>query len=106
MSGSARIKDHWIIASDDADRGVDFSEFMGSASVSLSLDRRMQLTPGLDGTHPDYDLYELAFRSRHPGLVQFVYLDGSVSNLSTDIDDIVLEQVGSRNGGEVTSVER
>jgi prepilin-type N-terminal cleavage/methylation domain-containing protein len=106
VAGSARRKDHGLFASDDADRGVDFSEFMGSASVSIALPPRLEIQPGFDTTHVDYDLYELAFNSRHPQLVQFVYGDGSVSNVSTEADDLVLQQVGSRKGGEVTLFDR
>ncbi|MBL8890458.1 MAG: DUF1559 domain-containing protein [Planctomycetaceae bacterium] len=106
VAGSARRKDHWLFASDDADRGVDFSEFMGSASVSLAVPLRLENLPGFDASHVDYDLYELSFHSRHPQLVQFVYGDGSVSNISTDADDSVMQQVGSRKGNEVTTVER
>jgi prepilin-type N-terminal cleavage/methylation domain-containing protein len=106
VAGTARRKDHWIIASDDADQGMDFSEFMGSASIALGWDRRWLNTPGFDPTHADYDAFELMFRSRHPQLVQFVYMDGSVSNLSTDVDDMVLERVGTRKGGEVVEIER
>ena len=105
-AGSGRRKDHWLFASDDADRGVDFSEFMGSASVSLSLVPMLERTAGFDATHPNYDMYELAFSSRHPQLVQFVYGDGSVSNVSLEADDFVLQQVGSRKGGEITNFER
>lgn len=105
-AGSGRRKDHWLFASDDADRGVDFSEFMGSASISLLLPIRLERTPGFGPDHPDYDLFELSFRSRHPQLVQFVYGDGSVSNVSTEADDVVLQQVGSRRGGEITLIER
>jgi prepilin-type N-terminal cleavage/methylation domain-containing protein len=105
-SGSARVKDHWIIASDDADRGLDFSEFMCSASVPLGLDRQIMATPGFGPADPNYDRFELLFRSRHPQLVQFVYMDGSVSNISTDVDDLVLEQVGTRRGGEVVNLDR
>jgi prepilin-type N-terminal cleavage/methylation domain-containing protein len=106
VAGSNRRKDHWIIASDDADRGLDFSEFMGSASVSLGLDRIVQNTPGFGPADPNYDAFELLFRSRHPQLVQFVYGDGSVSNISTDVDDLILQQVASRRGGEITVIER
>lgn len=105
-AGSGRRKDHWLFASDDADRGVDFSEFMGSASISLLLAPRLEATPGFDTSHVDYDLYELSFNSRHPQLVQFVYGDGSVSNISTEADDVVLQQVGSRKGGEIISLDR
>ncbi|MDP1561036.1 MAG: DUF1559 domain-containing protein [Pirellulaceae bacterium] len=105
-TGSGRRKDHWLFASDDADNGVDFSEFMGSASISLLIPQLLENSPGFDSTHVDYDKFELAFRSRHPQLVQFVYGDGSVSNISTEADDLVLQQVGTRKGGELTNVDR
>lgn len=41
------------------------------------------------------------FSSLHPGVVQFVYCDGSVHSLSEDIDLLTYLGLGTVNGGEV-----
>lgn len=105
-TATGRRKDHWLFASDDADRGLDFSEFMGSASISLSLPIRLDKVVGFSTGHAEYDQYELSYRSRHAQLVQFVYGDGSVSTMSTDTDDLVFQQAASRKGNEINTLER
>ncbi len=104
-AGSVRQKDHWVIGSDDADVFVDFSEFMGSMAVPLVLDQQLNTLSGFDNTHVDYDRYELLFRSNHPQLVQFVYGDGSVSTMATDVAPLIQNAVGSRKGKEVVSLD-
>ncbi|HVJ84014.1 MAG TPA: DUF1559 domain-containing protein [Caulifigura sp.] len=42
------------------------------------------------------------FRSEHVGLVNFVFSDGSVHGISDNISAIVLDNLATRNGGEVT----
>ena len=43
------------------------------------------------------------FGSRHPGVTQFVFCDGSVRALPTNIDLVVYEALATRNQGEVVS---
>lgn len=45
--------------------------------------------------------YMTAFRSDHPGGVQFVMLDGSVHFIADDIDDDILDSLVTRAGGEI-----
>jgi len=45
------------------------------------------------------------FRSRHPGGAQFVFADGSVHFVIEGIEHQVYRALGTRNGGEVASLE-
>ncbi len=45
------------------------------------------------------------FRSRHPGGAQFVFVDGSVHFVNEGIEHQVYRAFGSRNGGEVASLD-
>jgi prepilin-type processing-associated H-X9-DG protein len=56
-----------------------------------------------DTTPPTIDCNDLPFASYHPGGVNFVYGDGSVTLLNEDTDVQVLLALASRNGGEVIS---
>ncbi|HEY2827008.1 MAG TPA: DUF1559 domain-containing protein, partial [Pirellulales bacterium] len=66
----------------------------GSAAGGLNPDRLATLEYGLF-----YDEYE-AFRSDHPGGVNFVMVDGSVRFLSDKIHHDVLKSLANRNDGE------
>ncbi len=105
LGGSTRQKDHWVIASDDADQFQDFSEFMGSMAIPLSLSNQLRTSVGFDASHSQYDQYELCFRSNHPQLVQFVYADGSTSNLSTEMDPGVQNAIGTRKSKEIINAD-
>ena len=45
------------------------------------------------------------FRSRHPGGAQFVFADGSVHFINEGIDHLVYRAFGTRNRGEVVSMD-
>lgn len=105
VGGTYRRKDHWIIGSDDADQFMDVSEFMGSMAVPFGTAKRLGLLDGFDPTHADYDQYEIAFRSNHTGMLQFVFADGSVSTISEDIDINTQNYIGTRKGKEVPDTE-
>ncbi len=94
-------KDHWAIGSDDIDttNQGDMSEMLGSTGVRMNLKK-----PAAVGT-PEFAAYELSFGSRHIGGAQFCFADGSVRFLSENIDAAVYSSLGTRDGGEVTSVE-
>jgi prepilin-type N-terminal cleavage/methylation domain-containing protein/prepilin-type processing-associated H-X9-DG protein len=47
----------------------------------------------------------IGFSSRHPGGVNFVFLDGSVRFLSDSTADTVRKAIGTRNGGEVYNLD-
>lgn len=98
--------DHWVIASDDADTLMDPSEFMGSMSVQLRFPKQFERSPTFGpGEVANYKAYELAFRSAHPGVVQFVFADGSATGLTLEISEEVQNHLGTRNNGEVISAD-
>ena len=45
--------------------------------------------------------WHMPFGSSHPGVVNFVFCDGSVSSISMDVDSIALGYFATRAGGEV-----
>ena len=94
-------KDHWPFGGDDVDttNQGDMSEHLGSTGV------RMNLPPVPQGTAA-FAAYEFSFGSRHTGGANFAYSDGSVRFLSQAVDPLVYSSLGSRNGGEVVSVEQ
>jgi prepilin-type processing-associated H-X9-DG protein len=49
------------------------------------------------------DLYDLSwkFGSRHPGIVQFVFCDGSVRSLEKSISPVTLGLLAQRNDRQV-----
>jgi prepilin-type processing-associated H-X9-DG protein len=54
-----------------------------------------------DHTPNDPEADEAEFSSRHPNGVCFVFADGSVRNLSNEIDRTVYQALGTRCGREV-----
>ncbi len=50
-------------------------------------------------------LGEWAFRSRHPGGVNFAFADGSVKFIKQSINDQAYQSLGTRAGGEVVSAD-
>lgn len=61
-------------------------------------------------TRPDPDQvpesvreYAIAFRSDHPGGVQFLMVDGSVQFVADDIQDATLDAMATRAGAEVVA---
>jgi len=105
-SGSrVRSADHWFIATDDSDHQIDCSEFMGSLSVDLSFPKKFERLDTFGPANSQYDMYELAFRSAHPGVVQFVFADGSATGLTLEIEPTVQNHLGTRNNGEVISAD-
>jgi prepilin-type N-terminal cleavage/methylation domain-containing protein/prepilin-type processing-associated H-X9-DG protein len=56
---------------------------------------------GLPIANVDPSLVVGGFESRHPGVVNFVFVDGSVHNLSTGLGPGVLQQLGHRSDGQL-----
>lgn len=52
------------------------------------------------GAKKDILFNDLFWGSAHSGIVPFAFADGSVHNLSEDIDLVVLKNLATRNGGE------
>jgi prepilin-type N-terminal cleavage/methylation domain-containing protein/prepilin-type processing-associated H-X9-DG protein len=50
------------------------------------------------------DLASIASRSRHPGSVQVVYLDGSVHSVNDSLDITIWQALSTRAGGEVAQL--
>lgn len=89
--------DHWSIGSDDLGRNdiplsQDSSEFLGSLGVKLNLFYIGRST----------DDIELSFKSRHPGGVHLLLMDGAVRFVSDEIDTSTRKALGTRAGGEIT----
>ncbi len=94
-------KDHWYIAGDDLDNyeGIDWSEFCGSLGVPIN----MRL-PDLPSPF-QRAMYEVSFGSAHTGGANFVFGDGSVRFLRDNIDENARQALGSRDRGEVFTLE-
>ncbi len=94
-------KDHWAIGSDDIDTSGqgDMSEVLGSTGVRMN-------QPKVPTGTAQFAAYELSFGSKHTGGANFGLGDGSVKFLSDSIDLATYSSLGTRNGGEVVSVEQ
>jgi len=93
-------KDHWAIGSDDIDTSNqgDMSEGLGSTGVPINMRR---VPPG----DPNFGAYELSYGSRHTGGANFVFCDGSVKFIKDSISPAMLSAIGTRNGGEVVTLD-
>lgn len=87
---------------------VDYANDPGVDSywptIGLEYDTKVDNAPGLRPflsveQVPVYSL--LQYSSQHPGVVNFVYCDGHVESLLTEIANDQLRALGSRNGGEI-----
>jgi prepilin-type N-terminal cleavage/methylation domain-containing protein/prepilin-type processing-associated H-X9-DG protein len=97
--------DFWAIGSPQADpcrctgsnNGTEFSEAAGSTYMQMNLRLR---DPGAHGR-----LMELAFGSYHTGGAHFGMADGSVQFVSENINLETYRNLGSRNDGQVVSLD-
>jgi prepilin-type N-terminal cleavage/methylation domain-containing protein/prepilin-type processing-associated H-X9-DG protein len=98
-SGFGR-KDHWSIGSDDVDTSNqgDMSEFLGSTGVPMNAPKPAVGTPA-------FAAYELSYGSRHTGGANFLMGDGSVRFIRTSIAPATFSALGTRNGGEVVTLD-
>jgi prepilin-type N-terminal cleavage/methylation domain-containing protein/prepilin-type processing-associated H-X9-DG protein len=108
-SGGTR-KDHWYFGSDDVDTGggligflektggTDLSEAMGSTAVPMNLQNQPAFACVMIGRriNPKCQLLQLSFGSEHPGGMNLVRCDGSVSYLGEDVDDLVWRDLATR----------
>jgi prepilin-type N-terminal cleavage/methylation domain-containing protein len=76
--------------------GTEYSEGVGSTGPRMN----SRLDPTMPGT-----IQEMSFGSYHPAGAIFGFADGSVRFLPEDIDYVVYQGMGSRNGGELTGTE-
>jgi len=104
-------KDHWYFGGDDADisrggnkHGLDVSECLGSTGVPMNYQNQF---PNLDycqnPSHPDCQKAQLSFSSAHPGGIQMVRCDGSVSFVAEDIEQQAWTDFGTRASQEPPS---
>jgi prepilin-type N-terminal cleavage/methylation domain-containing protein len=92
-------KDHWYFGSDDIDNwdGKDLSECLGSTGVPINLQRNfLSVDVCATPSHPDCQRIQLAFGSEHPGGMQGVRCDASVTFYNDDIDPIVYRDLATR----------
>lgn len=95
-------KDHWYCGSDDVDtgQGSDVSEALGSTGVAPNLHKAggIYTCSGVSGPgNAGCQALQLSFSSEHPGVVQVVMCDGSVSQVESDIDLAVWSKMGTRS---------
>ena len=91
---------------------IDFLPGFGDVDI-----RHSMVTGGAAIMRPDLfgqglDLFstpqfgqEIQFGAAHPGIVNFVYADGSLSTISRTVNEIVLQQVGGREDGNLFNRE-
>ena len=92
-------KDHWYFGSDDIDTGAswDLSEAVGSTGVPMNL-QKIEPNPCLaSGINLECQALQLSFGSQHPGGMDLVRCDGSVSYLNEDIDEIAWRDLATRD---------
>lgn len=94
-------KDHWYCGSDDVDTGgsYDPSEALGSTGVAPNLHKAggAYSCVGATPATKECQAAQLSFSSEHPGVVQVVMCDGSVSQIESDIDLTVWSKMGTRS---------
>ncbi len=94
-------KDHWYCGSDDVDTGdgYDPSEALGSTGVPPNLQKAGGAYSCIGATPASKECQaaQLSFGSEHPGVVQVVMCDGSVSQVEQDIDLTVWSKMGTRS---------
>jgi prepilin-type N-terminal cleavage/methylation domain-containing protein len=91
-----QLIDHWYIGSPSMGDN-ELSESLGSTAAPLNAWRK--------SPQPFIEDVELGYSSRHSGLVQAVFGDGRVTSVSDSIDQKVWSAHGTRNLGEVASLE-
>ena len=85
------------------DRG--WTGFFGNTSCTTIIPLNYQLHPGTScGNDPTHYLtnwaVSIGFKSKHPGGVNFVFVDGSVRFLDQRIDHQTYQKLGCRNDGQ------
>ena len=91
--------DHWYFGSDDIDTGAsgDLSEAMGSTGVPMNL-QKIQPNPCKAVSNSfECQARQLSFGSEHPGGMNMVRCDGSVSYQNESVDKIVWRDLATRD---------
>jgi hypothetical protein len=85
-------------------RADNFQAFNGDNAAALFVGQDRPLAPNPEPTPndpPSDYLNKVSFGSSHSGIVQFAMCDGSVQQISRDIDPTILDRMAWRNDGEV-----
>jgi len=93
-------KDHWAVGSDDVDttNQGDMSEFLFSTACPIN-------TPRVAAGSSAFAIYEFSAGSMHTGGANFMFADGSVRFLRDTISAQTYAALGSRQGGEVVTLD-
>lgn len=92
-------KDIWYIGGDDPDINNDVSEGLGSTAVPINLHRKSSEGCLDRELGPNYcQQLQIGFSSAHPGIVQVVNGDGSVSTVDEGIEPAIWSDMGTRSG--------
>ena len=64
----------------------------------------------IDGNYPinspkTVSASDNCFGSKHPGVANFLFVDGSIQTLSESMDSVVYQAIGTRNGKEKVSIQ-
>jgi prepilin-type N-terminal cleavage/methylation domain-containing protein len=94
-------QDHWYFGSDDidtggSDSGHDFSEALGSTGIPMNYQNQGGASLCTTVSSKECQGLQLSFGSVHPGGMNAVNCDGSVSFLNEDIDPAPWSQLGTR----------
>lgn len=100
-SGAIQIVDHWYVGTGDmtgtsGNWFAEASEAVGSTAVGIN---------NFNDAAIAIDEKEIGFGSHHSGGAQFVFADGHVTFLSGTIDRALYSALGTRDRGEVTSLD-
>jgi len=77
----------------------------GMASTIVPLNTKTCQTSGSDTSQLWCNYHsDLGFRSKHPGCANFLFGDGSVTNLSDDIDQWTLQYLGGRTDAQSVQI--
>ena len=94
--GNRQGVDHWYFGSTDDLAGINASEAVGSTAIEINAVLNPDLT---------IDEKELCFSSNHPSGTHIAFADGHVTFISEKIDRNVWSAVGTRAGGELSSLQ-
>jgi prepilin-type N-terminal cleavage/methylation domain-containing protein len=94
--GVPQIIDHWSIGSPTMPNG-EMSEALGSTAAKIN-SWKNAATSFIEDV-------ELAYSSRHSGVVQVVFGDGRITAISETIDMNVWQGIGTRNQSEIVIIE-
>jgi prepilin-type N-terminal cleavage/methylation domain-containing protein/prepilin-type processing-associated H-X9-DG protein len=96
ISGCSNVYGTWSLGSP----GINNASGQGVGSIGVPLN----YAPGSSATQTQLSLATIGYSSRHPGGVNFVYVDGSVHFLATSTADLVRQALGTIAGGETQTL--